>query len=170
MAVRSSDESIFWLLRCTEDVPESEVRWSGVYFTFLRTSATGDDEYVIANNHHETIWRDVVVADVTAAVQTNDKKLTLPKAIKLQIIEFLSTVALQEPPFESTGMASVSNPPVTIDDIAKIMNETKQARRLVSPHLCYLLSLTCDKNVYRLKGRNTCTKLNELVYLSVIPK
>ncbi len=141
IAVRSGDESIFWIARCCDDVSEICSRWSGQYYSATKESDGGEDEYSLCSTN-DMIWRDVVLADLTHSVRVVGKKLWLPNTIK----QLLLTQGLTSTPCPMETPATESDNCEFVDatTLADLRSKTSAARRLVSCTIALVLACVCQ--------------------------
>lgn len=131
IAVRSEDDSIFWLARCCEDVSELQPRWSANYYRISKASqGDGDDEYSLCPTT-DVIWRDVVLADITDVVRVTGKKLWLADSLKCQLSNHDTATTT------STTTTTATQPPVNddvvdVETLAELFSKTCSVRRMVS--------------------------------------
>jgi hypothetical protein len=129
LAVRSGDESIFWLARCIDDVSEFQPRWLANYFSLSVSRDEGDDEYIMCATT-DFIWRDVVLADITNSVRVVGKKVWLSSKLKheLKSCDPISGTSPVE------AMPPVETPMDMIDTntLEQLRSKTHSARKIVS--------------------------------------
>ncbi len=92
----------------------------------------GDDEYR-RGNRIDTVWRDVVICDVSEFVRVHGSKLVLPKSIKVQIhqqdLSLRPETSSMEVCEEMTQSAVIS-----LQEINTVINSTRVAQNMVSMH------------------------------------
>ena len=134
VAVRSSDTDIFWLAEIIEHVPAEDVRWAVQYFCFIKQLADGSTEYR-RGSKVDTIWRDVILCDVSAFVRVHGSKLMVPESITAQIQQHAHGTE-STPQTSSNAMTRevMSTAMLSLEEMKTVINSTRVAQNMVSIH------------------------------------
>jgi len=132
VAVRSSDTDIFWLAEIVEHVSAEDVRWAVQYCCFVKQLADGSTEYR-RGSKVDTLWRDVVLCDVSAFVRVHGSKLKVPESITAQIQQHAADTE-STPQSSSNAITHEVTPTamISLEEIKTVINSTRVAQNMVS--------------------------------------
>ena len=129
LALRSGDDSAFWLAMCVHAVSDDDALWDIQFYHFICSKSNGSDEYHLDSNKQIT-WRDVVLAEVSRHVDVSGNKLVIPECIKIQLAEHVQEKNIEQ--VDDEVHCSNSEDLITIESMKVLIDNTFRGQRLVS--------------------------------------